>query len=211
MAIHESQSRWWETRVGLSKSFWKFHLPLLKKHFPKQLDGISFSRFYKAINKVQPDLIRVEADEVTYCLHVMLRYELECELVEGKLCIRDLPEAWNERMVSYLGVEPPNNREGCLQDVHWACGAIGYFPTYALGNLYTAQFFEAFERDEPDWEKRLEKGELIFIKDWLNEKIHLHGRAHPAEDLVKKVTGKKLSAKPFVNYLEDKYREIYKL
>lgn len=211
MGIHESQSRWWECLIGLSKPFWKHFLPPLKQQFPKQLEGVPLNRFYRAINKVEADLIRVEADEVTYCLHVMLRYELERDMIAGTLAVRDLPEAWNEKMQNYLGIIPPNNSNGCLQDVHWSIGAIGYFPSYALGNLYSAQFFEAFTKEHPNWEKRLEKGELLFIKTWLNEKIHLHGRTYPAEDLVKRVSGKSLSATPYINYLNNKYSEVYKL
>lgn len=209
MAIHESQSRWWETRIGLSKSFWKHFLPELQQSFPKQLKEVTLDRFYRAINRVNPDFIRVEADEVTYCLHVMLRYELEVALIEGSLAVRDLPAAWEEKMQNYLGITPPNNRLGCLQDMHWSVGAIGYFPTYALGNLYAAQFFEAFEEEHPKWQKHVSKGELFFVKDWLGQNIHSHGRTYRSEDLAKRLTKKRLSAKPYLDYLENKYGSIY--
>lgn len=206
--IHESQSRLWETRIGQSKPFWKYFLPRLAEAFP-QLRPVTLDQFYKAINQVSPAYIRVESDEVTYSLHIILRYELEKKLIGGTLKVREIPEAWNEGMKSLLGVLPPSDKEGCLQDVHWSIGAIGYFPTYALGNLYTSQFFDAFEKDYPQWHKKVEKGELLFVTEWLRENIHRHGRAYRPDELIKRVTGKTLSAKPYLDYLNNKYKKIY--
>jgi len=206
--IHESQSRWWETRIGLSKPFWERYLPLLKKEFPA-LGKVSLDAFYRAANKVEPSMIRVESDEVTYSLHVILRYEMEEALIHGKLKVREVPEAWNAKMKQYLGVTPKTNAEGCLQDVHWSMGAFGYFPSYTLGNLYAAQFFEAFAKHNPDWEKKVAKGDLLFIKDWLNKHIHQYGKQFSSQELLKKVTGKDFTVEPYLNYIESKYKAIY--
>lgn len=210
LGVHESQSRWWETRIGQSKGFWKFLLPKMKTHFKGKLDGITVDMMWRAVNKVQPSLIRVEADEVTYALHVVLRFELEKSLIEGSLAPQDLPEAWNHKMQELLGIIPKNDSEGCLQDIHWSMGAFGYFPTYALGNLYASQLFEPFEKEYPDWELRVEKGEFAFIKEWLTENVHIHGRRYNSRELLKKVSGKAFTAEPFEKYLSSKYSEIYK-
>lgn len=210
LGIHESQSRLWETRIGQSKAFWKYFLPELAKTFPK-LKEVSLNTFYKAINKVSPSFIRVESDEVTYSLHVILRFELEKRLIEGSLEVSGLPEAWNAGMEASLGIIPTTDTEGCLQDIHWSMGAFGYFPTYALGNLYASQFFFTLEKEFPDWEKRVAKGELLFVREWLREQIHRHGKTYRAAELVKKVTGKPLSPDPYLSYLKAKYSEIYKL
>ncbi len=169
LGVHESQSRWWETRIGQSLPFWQYYLPLLQKEFKGNVSKVDLNVFYKGINKVEPSLIRVEADEVTYPLHVILRFELEKSLIEGSLSVREIPEAWNAGMQELLGITPSNNAEGCLQDVHWSIGGFGYFPTYTLGNMYAAHLFPAFEMAHPDWQKRVGKGELLFIKDWLAE------------------------------------------
>ena len=210
LGIHESQSRWWETRIGQSQAFWKFLLPHMKEHFKGKLDGIGPEKMWRGVNKVQPSMIRVEADEVTYALHVILRFELEKALTEGSLAPQDLPSAWNHQMEQLLGITPKNDAEGCLQDIHWSMGAFGYFPTYALGNLYAAQFFEAFEKDHPEWNESVEKGEFSFIKEWLTKKVHVHGRRYSSRELLKKISGKTFSAEPFENYLTKKYSEIYK-
>lgn len=210
LGIHESQSRWWETRIGQSIPFWTHYLPLLVKTFGGKLKNIPLKEFYNGINKVEPSFIRVEADEVTYSLHVILRFELEKALIEGKLKVRDIPEVWNEKMVELLGIKPKNYAEGCLQDVHWSMGGFGYFPTYTLGNLYAAQFFDAFAKEHPNWEKRVAKGELIFIKEWLTQNIYRHGRRYNGKELLKKVTGKNFSSKPFLDYLTTKYDGIYR-
>jgi carboxypeptidase Taq len=208
LGIHESQSRWWETRIGQSKPFWKHYLPLLQKEF-KALEKVSLDQFYRAINKVETSLIRVEADEVTYTLHIILRYELEKALIEGKLPIREVPDAWNAKMMELLGITPKTNSEGCLQDVHWAMGNFGYFPTYALGNLYAAHLFEAFEMAHPDWEQRVAEGELLFINNWLKEMIHRHGRRFQSKELLKQVSRRAFSINSFIQYLTKKYSEIY--
>ncbi len=209
LGIHESQSRFWETRIGQSKAFWRYFLPHLKTHFKAKLGNISLDTFYKGINHVHPSLIRVESDEVTYSLHVILRFELEKALIEGTLNVNDIPSSWNFLMETLLNITPPTDREGCLQDVHWSMGGFGYFPTYALGNLYAGQFFETFAKAHPDWEKRVAKGDLLFAKQWLGENIHQHGRLYSAKELVKKVSGKPLSETPYLNYLKAKYADIY--
>jgi carboxypeptidase Taq len=211
LGVHESQSRWWETRIGLTKPFWKHFLPLLKSTFKGQLDHITLDQFYKGINKVKPSLIRVEADEVTYPLHVILRFELEKDLIAGTLSIRDLPDAWNAKMKSSLGITPKSNQEGCMQDVHWSMGAFGYFPTYTLGNIYAAHLFNAFENDHPDWENRVAGGELNFIREWLHDKVYQHGRRYSSHDLLKLATGQELTSKAYTAYLTNKYSEIYRL
>lgn len=210
LGVHESQSRWWETRIGLSKPFWNYFLPVLKKTFKGSLEKVSLNDFYKAINRVEPSLIRVEADEVTYTLHIILRYELEKALIEGALKVRDLPEAWNQKMHELLGTTPATNSEGCLQDVHWSMGAFGYFPTYTLGNIYASHLFLGFEKTNPDWEDRVAKGEFAFILEWLKENIHRHGKAYSSQELLKNATGKELSADAYTHYLNKKYKEIYK-
>ncbi|MBA2369533.1 MAG: carboxypeptidase M32 [Candidatus Protochlamydia sp.] len=209
LGVHESQSRWWETRIGSSKAFWHYFLPELKSTFEGRLDHITLDQFYRAINKVKPSLIRVEADEVTYPFHVILRFELEKGLIEGSLNVRDIPEAWNAKMKEYLGVEPKNNSEGCLQDVHWSCGTFGYFPTYSLGNLYAAHLFEAFEESHHDWKEKVSLGELQFIKEWLKEKIYQHGRRYTTQELLKLATGQPFSAEAYIRYIKNKYSEIY--
>lgn len=211
LGVHESQSRWWETRIGLSKPFWQYFLPLLKSTFTNQLDHVSLDTFYRAINKVEPSLIRIEADEVTYPLHVILRFELEKGLIEGSLNVRDVPEAWNAKMEEYLGLTPKTNAEGCLQDIHWSMGAFGYFPTYTLGNLYAAQLFEAFAKDHPDWEKQVALGQLGFIKQWLHDKVYQHGKRYATPELLKQATGKEFSADPYLHYLKKKYSSLYKI
>ncbi|HEY4832266.1 MAG TPA: carboxypeptidase M32 [Waddliaceae bacterium] len=211
LGVHESQSRWWETLVGMSKPFWRFCLPHLKKHLKGKLDGVSVESFWIAINKVEPSLIRVEADEVTYALHVILRFELELALIEGSLLVKKLPEAWNEKMHTLLGISPKNHAEGCLQDVHWSFGAFGYFPTYTLGNMYAAHLFQGFEKTFPKWSENISNGEFLFMKNWLKENIHQHGRAYSSLELLKNVTGKPFTAKAFSDYLTNKYHAIYNI
>ena len=209
LGVHESQSRWWETRIGQSMPFWQYFLPLLKETFKGQLDSVHLEEFYKAINKVEPSFIRVEADELTYPLHVILRFELEKALIEGSLTIREIPEAWNAKMQEYLGIIPTTDREGCLQDIHWSMGGFGYFPTYTLGNLYAAHLFNAFAADHKDWEQRVASGELGFIKFWLHEKIFQHGREYSSHELLEKATGKPFNADAYTDYLVKKYTKIY--
>ncbi len=211
LGIHESQSRWWETLIGRSRPFWEHFFPIIKPLFSGKLKDVTLNTFYRGINKVEPGPIRIEADEVSYNLHIVVRFELECLLMDGSLSIRDLPDAWNEKMQQYLGVTPKNNAEGCLQDIHWAFGLIGYFPTYTLGNLYASQFFSTFEEKFPSWGKSVAKGDLLFVKEWLNTNIHRHGKKYSASQLAKHVTGKTLSSQHFIDYLTAKYSEIYKM
>lgn len=206
LGIDESQSRWWETRIGRSLPFWKHFYPLLQNHFPEKLASVSLDDFYRAINLVEPSFIRTDADEVTYPLHVLLRFEIEKGLIEGTVLVKQIPELWNSKMQELLGITPPNNAQGCLQDIHWSMGGIGYFPTYVLGNLYAAQFFTVFEKAHPDWQNRISKGELGFIRAWLKENIHQFGRQYTPEDLCKRISGKVLSEGPFISYLEQKYQ-----
>ena len=209
LSIHESQSRWWETRIGRSRPFWKFFYPQMQKELP-MLKKVQLDHFYRAINQVKPSFIRVESDEVTYCLHVILRFEIEKLLISGQLAVSDLPDAWNEKMKEYFGIVPKTDTQGCLQDIHWSLGDFGYFPTYALGNLFSSQFFSAFEKKHPDWEKRVESGDLAFVREWLKEKIHCFGRLYNSDELAKKATGKPLNEAAYFTYLKKKYAEIYK-
>jgi carboxypeptidase Taq len=211
LGIHESQSRFWETLIGHSYSFWEHFFPLLKAEFPTQLATVSLADFYQAINCVKPNLIRIEADEVTYNLHIIIRFEIEKALIEGSLKVREVPEAWNEKMREYLGVSPDFAGEGCLQDIHWSFGGFGYFPTYTLGNLFAAQFFAAFEQAHPDWKQHVSQGRLDFIRNWLRDNIHRYGRQFPSTELCQKVTGKPLSVDPFIHYLKSKYHALYPL
>jgi carboxypeptidase Taq len=211
LAIHESQSRMWENLVGRSLPFWEFFYPQLKKVFPSQLDGVGLKNFYKSINKVAPSFIRVNADEATYNLHIMLRLELEIAMVEGKIAIKDLPEIWNLKMNEYLGVTPPNDALGVLQDIHWSYGSIGYFSTYALGNLVSAQLWEQINRDIKDLDAQIRKGKFDALLGWLRTHIHKHGRKYDPQALVQKVTGSKITPEPYVRYLKTKYSDIYGL
>jgi len=211
LGIHESQSRFWENVVGRSQGFWIRTLPRLKESFPGVLDDVDAGTFFRAANVVNPSFIRVEADEVTYNLHIVLRFELESALLRGDLRPADLPAAWNGKMESHLGLRPPTDREGVLQDVHWSAGLIGYFPTYALGNLYAAQFAEAMEKDLGPLEERAAGGDFGSLREWLREKIHRHGRKDLAPELCRKVTGKALSAEPLMAYLERKFGAVYGL
>lgn len=207
LGIDESQSRFWETRIGRSRPFWQYFLPKLQAAFP-QLEHVLLDQFHAAICTVSPSFIRVEADEVTYTLHIILRYEIEKMLIEGSAKVKEIPALWNQKVHELLGITPPNDTLGCLQDIHWSLGSLGYFPTYALGNLYAAQFFEKFAEEHPDWESKVSQGNLIFIGDWLKSNIHQWGRQYTPQELVEKVTGKPLSAKPYLNYLNEKYQKI---
>lgn len=211
LAIHESQSRMWENLVGRSLPFWGFIYPKLKRAFPSQMEGVSLKNFYRAINKVQPSLIRVNADEATYNLHIMLRLELEIAMVEGKVAMKDLPEIWNTKMKDYLGIVPPNDAQGVLQDIHWSYGSIGYFSTYALGNLVSAQLWEKINKDVKDLADQIQKGKFDSLLGWLRENVHKHGRKYNPQDLVQRITGSKITAEPYVRYLTGKYTDIYGL
>lgn len=211
LGIHESQSRLWENCVGRSRPFWRGFYPLLQQSFPEQLSRVPLDRFYAAINKVQPSLIRVEADELTYNLHIMLRFEVEQELIEERLRVEELPESWREKMRTYLNVVPETDAEGVLQDIHWSMGAFGYFPTYTLGNLYSVQFFNQAKQELIGLEQEIEAGRLTGLRQWLGQKIHQWGRMFTADHLVQRVTGRSLTPSPWLSYVEQKYGELYQL
>ncbi len=208
LGIHESQSRFYETIIGQSLSLWKYFYPTLQKMFPEKLSAVPLETFYQTINTVKPSFIRIHADEVTYILHVILRFEIEMGLLNNEFEVSDIPNIWNQKMQDLLGIVPNTDSEGCLQDVHWSCGLIGYFPTYALGNLYAAQIFATFKKIYPDFEKKIADGNLTFIKEFLNENVHKFGREYTPADLIKKVTGKKLSTDDYIEYLSSKYSQI---
>jgi carboxypeptidase Taq len=210
MGIHESQSRFYENIVGRSEEFWEYFYPEVQKRFP-QFEGVSLEDFYKGINIVKPSQIRTEADELTYSIHVIIRYEIEKAFINGDVDIDKLPELWNEKYEEYLGVRPENDTTGILQDTHWSGGSIGYFPSYALGNLYGAQFLKSMERDIPDLYVRIANGNLEVIHEWLKEKIHKYGSIYKPVELIKMVTGEELTAKYFIEYLNRKYSKIYNL
>ncbi|HAH06714.1 MAG TPA: carboxypeptidase [Elusimicrobia bacterium] len=209
LGVHESQSRLWENLVGRGRPFCAWLLPLLRKRFPDAFGRCSQEEFYRAVNKAGPSLIRVEADEVTYNLHVLLRFELESALVEGRLKVSDAPEAWNARMSDTVGIAPPDDARGILQDIHWAAGLIGYFPTYTLGNIMSAQFYAKAREALPELEAQLARGEFAPLKGWLGEKLHVHGRKVSAGRLLQRVVNGPLDSKPFLDYLQRKYAELY--
>lgn len=211
LGIHESQSRMWENFVGRSRAFWDHFYAPAQQVFSNALSGVSIEDFHFAVNDVQPTLIRVEADEVTYNLHIMLRFEMEQPLIAGDLKPADVPGVWNETFQQFFGLTPPDEALGCLQDIHWSAGLIGYFPTYALGNMYAAQFFQAAQRDVGDLSQQFAKGEFAPLLGWLNENIHQRGRQYPATELVRVVTGEDLSHEPLVAHLRAKYNELYAL
>ena len=211
LGIHESQSRMWENMVGRSRPFWQRYYPQCQAVFPEALADVSLDDFYRAINTVSPSLIRVEADEVTYNLHIIVRFELERDLIEGRLAVKDVPAAWNAKMTDLLGITPTDDAEGCLQDIHWSMGAFGYFPTYALGNLYAAQFFAAAERDIPNLMDDFSRGLFGDLLGWLRSNIHQHGQRYRAGELVERVTGSPLSIEPFLSYIRAKFSPVYGL
>ena len=209
LGMHESQSRLWENQVGRSRPFWNRYYPRLQQVFPDQLGDIPLDNFYRAINKVSPSLIRVEADEVTYNLHIMLRFELEIALIGGQLSLADLPAAWNDKMDEYLGIRPQNDAEGVLQDIHWSLGIFGYFPTYALGNLMSAQLFDQAAIDLEDLEAQIEAGKFGNLLNWLRTKIHQYGKKLDAGDILYRATGSQLSSQSWLTYIEKKYGDLY--
>ena len=211
LGIHESQSRFWENAVGRSRAFWEHFLPRLRAHFPQQLADQDVDSFYAAVNRVEPSFIRVEADEVTYNLHILLRFTLEQQLVEGRLAVADLPDAWRAQSRDLLGIDPASAADGVLQDIHWSAFLIGYFPTYTLGNLYGAQLAEALQRDLGELSSLVRQAQFAPILEWLRTHIHRHGATYPARELCQRATGAPLSASHFVDYLEDKYRALYRL
>jgi carboxypeptidase Taq len=211
LAIHESQSRMWENIVGRGLPFWQAFFPRLQEYFPEQLGDLDVGNFYRIFNKVEPSLIRVEADEATYNLHIMLRFDLEIALLQGELAVEDLPQAWNEKMHEYLGIVPPDDSQGVLQDIHWASGILGYFPTYALGNLVASQLWARILHDIPNLEQQISKGTFADLLAWLREHIHQHGAKFAPLDLLERATGEELNPAPYLGYLSRKYGEIYHL
>lgn len=207
MALHESQSRFYENVVGRSEEFWKYNLDRLKE-ICSEFKDLTLDEVYKGINQVERSLIRVEADELTYSLHIMVRYEMEKGYFEGKYEIEDFPKIWNEKMMEYLGIEPEKVSEGVLQDVHWSCGLIGYFPSYALGNVYSIQILNRMNKDL-NVEGTLERGEFSKIKEWLNTNIHKYGKLKSTEEIIKELTGEELNSKYYIEYLKNKYKKIY--
>ena len=211
LGIHESQSRLWENNVGKDKPFWKYFYPKLQKEFPKPFKSIPTEAFYKAINAVKPSLIRTQADEVTYNLHIIIRFEIEKEMIEGSIDLAKLPEIWCFKMKKYLGIDVPTDKEGVLQDVHWSAGLIGYFPTYSLGNLYAAQLYATMNKQIPRLSNKIAGGHMEEVKNWLRKNVHIHGKTYSAQELIRKITGEYLNSRYFNEYLEKKYGEIYKL
>ncbi|MDF1544884.1 MAG: carboxypeptidase M32 [bacterium] len=209
LGFHESQSRMWENQVGRSKSFWRYFFPQAQRVFKESLRDVKLDDFYGAINDVQPSYIRVEADEATYNLHILLRFEIERAIVKREIKVADIPGEWDSRFEKYFGIKVDNIANGCLQDVHWSAGLMGYFPTYSLGNLYSAMFFDQAKKEMPDIYDQFERGEFLTLRNWLKEKIHQHGGRYRATDLGKRVTGKELSHKPLIDYMTEKYSEIY--
>ena len=211
LGMHESQSRLWENLVGRGRDFWQCYFPKAQEAFPEALGGVNLEEFYRAINRVQNSLIRVEADEVTYNLHIMIRFEIETELMNGSLSVEGLPDAWNDRMEAYLGIRPGNDAEGVLQDIHWSLGAIGYFPTYALGNLMSTQLFNAALRDIPDLREHIRHGSFVQLLGWLRNHVHCFGRKKTASEILLDATGSGLSVESWIQYIQRKYEDIYSL
>jgi carboxypeptidase Taq len=205
LGIHESQSRLWENLVGRSRPFWQFFYPRAQDAFPEQLDSIELDDFIAGINRVQPSLIRIKADEVTYGMHVILRFELEQDIVNGRVAIRALPEVWNEKMHEYLGVDVPNDAQGVLQDTHWASGSIGYFATYLLGTVMSVQIWQKILEDIPDLEEHIERGEFAALREWLGEHVHRYGRKFSPQETLRRATGATIDVKPYLAYLREKY------
>ncbi len=210
--VHESQSRLWENQIGRSAGFWRHFYPRLQRAFPDQFAGVTLDAFYRAINKVEHSLIRTDADEVTYNLHIMLRFELELELLEARLAVKHLPEAWREAMQAHLGLVPPDDRDGCLQDVHWYAGGIGgAFHSYTLGNILSAQFHVAAVKAHPQIPQEIERGEFGMLRAWLTERVYQHGRTYTPNELIEQATGEPMSMRPYIAYLRAKYGELYRL
>jgi carboxypeptidase Taq len=208
LGLHESQSRMWENLVGRSLPFLRWFYPRLQEAFPAQLGSVELEDFYRAVNKIEPSFIRVDADQVTYNMHVILRFELEQELVTGSMALEDVPEAWNAKMKEYLGVDVPDDRRGVLQDVHWSGGGMGYFPTYSLGNVISLQIWEKVRESIPDLDEQFEQGEFRALREWLGENLHRHGRKFTPQETLRRVTGSPLDAGPYLRYLKDKVEEL---
>jgi carboxypeptidase Taq len=211
LALHESQSRMWENFVGRGRAFNQYLTPRLVQLAGGALDGVQADAVFKALNAVNPSLIRIEADETTYSMHIVLRFELEQELLEDKLTLAELPEAWNSRMRDYLGIEVPSDADGVMQDVHWSAGLIGYFPTYALGNLVAGQLWEKIQQELPDLDAQIAAGELSELREWLRENVHRHGGKFSSQELLERVVGEPIAVGPFVRHLKTKLSDVYEL
>jgi carboxypeptidase Taq len=211
MGVHESQSRLWENLVGRSRPFWSCYYPKLHAVFPKAMEDVDVETFYGAINVLEPSEIRVEADEVTYNLHILLRFELEVALIEGTLSVADLPAAWNAKMQEYLGIVPENDSVGVLQDIHWADGLFGYFPTYTIGNVLSVQLFDAALAAHPEIPEQIREGEFSALLGWLRDNVHRHGSRYYPHELIEQATGRPLDTAPYLSYLNDKFGELYRL
>ncbi len=211
LGVHESQSRLWENIIGRSRTFWNVFYPGLQRQFPDALENVNLNTFYRAINKVEPSLIRVEADEVTYNLHIMLRFEMEKALLDGSLSVADAPDAWNAKMQEYLGITPPDDAQGILQDVHWSGASFGYFPTYSLGTLLSAQLYDKALADNPAIAEELARGEFGGLLSWLRENVHKPGRRYLPADLVQRVCGEPAQSHSYLKYLNTKFRTLYGL
>ncbi len=209
LGLHESQSRFWENMIARNKAFWQYFYPVFQSTAPAQLQNIGLEAWYQTINQVRPSLIRIEADELTYCLHVILRFELECALIDQTLTVKELPNAWNETMQELLGVTPTSDRDGVLQDMHWSGGDFGYFPTYAIGSIYAAQLYEALTKDHPTVTDDLATGNLAPILLWLREHVHRHGRLLTADETITRACGHGLHSQTYVHYLKNKYYDVY--
>ena len=209
MGLHESQSRFWENMICRSKHFWNYFFPILKKKSFGEPKNLDIDAWYKYVNSVRPSLIRVEADELTYCLHVILRFELESYLMDDKIKVSELPELWNEKMNELLGITPSCDKDGVLQDVHWSGGNFGYFPTYAIGSIYSCQLFNKLKDENPNVFSEIERGDFKNIIGWLVENVHKYGRITTADELIKNACGEGLNAKVFVDYLKNKYYDLY--
>jgi carboxypeptidase Taq len=211
LGVHESQSRLWENVVGRSRAFWDHNYPILKQQFPEQLADIPLDKFYRGINHVERSLIRVEADEVTYNLHVMMRFGFEYDVMDGKMAVEELPEAWKDRMESDIGVRPEDDRDGVMQDIHWYSGIIGYFQCYTLGNIMCSQFYDAALKAHPEITEEIGQGKYDTLYNWLKENIYRHGKRYTANELLRNATGQELTIKPYMNYIKTKYGELYDL
>jgi carboxypeptidase Taq len=209
--VHESQSRLWENLVGRSRPFWHHFYPSLQRVFPEPLKGVDDEGFYRAVNRSYPSFIRVEADEVTYNLHLLLRFELENDMLERKLKVKDLPEAWNARFKSYIGIDVPNDRVGALQDIHWSYVSFGIFPGYTLGTLISAQLMEKVRETIPDLDAQFEQGDFSQLLSWLRQNVHRHGRKFTPNELLERATGRPLTAKPWIDYVREKFSALYGL
>jgi carboxypeptidase Taq len=211
LGIHESQSRFWENMIARSKPFWTYFAPMFNKIAPDTYKGMNTETWYRAINQVRPSFIRVEADELTYCLHVILRFELELDLIEEKITVAELPQCWNEKITDFLSITPKTDKEGVLQDMHWSGGDFGYFPTYAIGTIYASQLFKQFLKEHTTMKEEISQGNFTAILNWLSEHVYQYGRLMTADEIIKKTCGEGLNSNVFVTYLKEKYYPLYEV